>query len=327
MLSAWVRCYGICFRPARSWGAPANFAYHFDTLGARVGAHADVITRVGDDDHGRGILRRFHEMRLGTPTVQVDKVASTGTAHVKLSDNGDVDFTIKGNVAWDFLATTDEGLAAVGRADAICFGTLAQRSATSRNTIQQLVAAAPRNTLRIFDINLRQPFYSRRVIEDSLRLANVLKLNDEELPIVAEMFSSRGADTPSACSERGDAPSQKQNPNCTRSRPRPSKARSRASPRHSTFNWSLDLEEQTAVCSIKRAKNVGPTTGRFSLRLSTPWVLETPSPLHWFWGCFEKWTSTKSTRLRMRLREYAAPQSGATPQLPLEFAERFSGSQ
>jgi fructokinase len=177
-------------------GAPANFAYHVHALGEHFGALAGVITRVGEDDYGREILRRFYGMGLDSATVQVDKAAATGTAKVKLSENGVANFTIDENVAWDFIAPTDEGLAAVGHAAAICFGTLAQRSAISRTAIQRLVAATPANTLRVLDINLRQPFYSRRVIQESLQLANVLKLNDQELPIVAEMFSQCGADTP-----------------------------------------------------------------------------------------------------------------------------------
>ena len=173
-------------------GAPANFAYHAHALEAE----ARVITRVGKDDYGREIIRRFQEMGLPDATVQVDETAPTGTAKVELSGVGLAHFTIQENVAWDYVALTEAALAAARAADAICFGSLAQRSEPSRSTIQQLVAAAPAGALRVFDINLRQQFYSRSVIEDSLRLANVLKLNDDELPILAEMFNLIGADTP-----------------------------------------------------------------------------------------------------------------------------------
>jgi fructokinase len=170
-------------------GAPANFAYHAHSLGAE----AQVITRVGKDDHGREIIRRFHEMALPDTGVQVDETAPTGTAKVELSGDGLAHFIIQESVAWDFMAVTREALAVARRADAVCFGSLAQRCEPSRSTIQQLVAAAPVDALRVFDINLRQKFYSRDVIEDSLRLANVLKLNDDELPILAEMFSLAGS--------------------------------------------------------------------------------------------------------------------------------------
>jgi fructokinase len=170
-------------------GAPANFAYHAQVLGAQ----AQVITRVGNDDYGREIIRRFHEMGLPHATVQVDETAPTGTAKVELSRNGLAHFTIQENVAWDYIAATREALAVASAADAICFGSLAQRSEPSRNAIQQLVAATPAEALRIFDINLRQRFYSRALIERSLQLANVLKLNDDELPTVADMFSLTGS--------------------------------------------------------------------------------------------------------------------------------------
>jgi fructokinase len=169
-------------------GAPANFAYHAHALGAQ----AQVITRVGKDDHGREIIRRFHEMGLPETGVQVDETAPTGTAKVALSGDGLAHFTIQENVAWDHIALTREALATASEAHAICFGSLAQRSEASRNTIQQLVAATPADGLRVFDINLRQRFYSRDVIEQSLQRANVLKLNDDELPTLSEMFGLTG---------------------------------------------------------------------------------------------------------------------------------------
>ncbi len=172
-------------------GAPANFAYHAHALGAE----ARVITRVGKDDYGREIIRRFQEMGLPEAGVQVDETAPTGTAKVELSGAGLAHFTIQENVAWDFLAQTEEALAAAHQADAICFGSLAQRSEPSRSTIQQLVVVAPAGSLRVLDINLRQQFYSRGVIEESLRLANVLKLNDDELATLAAMFNSANTRT------------------------------------------------------------------------------------------------------------------------------------
>jgi fructokinase len=170
-------------------GAPANFAYHAHALGAQV----QLITRVGSDELGREILRRFRGMGLSDVTVQVDETAPTGTVKVELSGNGLAHFTIQENVAWDFIALTDETLAAARRADAICFGSLAQRPEKSRDTIRQLVAAAPADALKVFDINLRQKFYSREVIEESLRWADVLKLNDDELPTLAAIFEADGA--------------------------------------------------------------------------------------------------------------------------------------
>jgi len=173
---------------AQLGGAPANFAYHARALGAE----ASVITRLGRDDYGREGIRRFCEMGLPDSTIQVDHLRPTGTAKVEISGNGLAHFTIQEDVAWDHIALTAGALAAARAADAICFGSLAQRNVTSRNAIQQLVAAASPKALRVFDINLRQKFYTREIVEQSLQLANVLKLNDDELPVLAEMFCLTG---------------------------------------------------------------------------------------------------------------------------------------
>ena len=165
-------------------GAPANFAYHAHALGGR----SLVLTRIGTDRFGDEILERFKAMELPLGTVQLDGEAPTGTVTVRLNGNGVPHFVIHENVAWDGLEITETARGAVSQANAICFGTLAQRKPVSRETIQQLVGASPANALRVFDINLRQQFYSREIIEQSLVLANVVKLNDGELSILAEMF-------------------------------------------------------------------------------------------------------------------------------------------
>ena len=174
---------------AQLGGAPANFACHARALGART----QVITRVGKDDRGREIIRRFEAMGIDGAMVQMDEASPTGTVTVALSGNGIPAYTIHDNVAWDRIAATPEALAAVRAADAVCFGSLAQRSEASRTAIQRLVAATPADALRIFDINLRQHFYSREIIGPSLQLANVLKLNDSELPVLAQMFGAAGS--------------------------------------------------------------------------------------------------------------------------------------
>jgi fructokinase len=165
-------------------GAPANFAIHARSLGA----NAQIITRVGEDNLGREILLRFNEMSIADALIQIDPAKATGTASVTLHDGGIPRFTIQEDVAWDQLDLTETALVAVRAANAVCFGTLAQRHPISRQSIQRLVAAASADVLRVFDINLRPPFYSRESIEQSLNLANVLKLNDAELTILAEMF-------------------------------------------------------------------------------------------------------------------------------------------
>ena len=169
-------------------GAPANFAYHAHALGA----DAAVVSRVGNDHYGREILGRFKEQGLLAGTVQVDEEAPTGTVTVALQGEGVPRFIIHENAAWDRVQVTRAALEVVQEADAICFGTLAQRNAISRMSIQRLLGAASMEALRVCDINLRQEFYSRELAEQSMRMANVLKLNEGELPILAGMFELKG---------------------------------------------------------------------------------------------------------------------------------------
>ena len=164
-------------------GAPANFAYHCRSLGV----DARLVTRVGDDDWGRDVLDRFRELSLPTETVQVDPKLATGTVEVML-DAGQPRYKILENVAWDAIEANQAALTQVQGADAICFGSLAQRANASRQSIRALVAATRPGAFRVFDVNLRAPFIDRDVVAESLGLANVLKLNDAELPELAAMF-------------------------------------------------------------------------------------------------------------------------------------------
>jgi fructokinase len=169
-------------------GAPANFGYHAHALGAET----RVVSRVGDDLLGREILDRLRASGLSTDGISVDAGAPTGTVSVELAADGQPRFIIHENVAWDRITADEASRAFAARADVVCFGSLAQRREPSRSSIRTLVAATPAAALRVFDINLRQQFYSSEVVESSLRLANVLKLNDQELPVLAAMFGLRG---------------------------------------------------------------------------------------------------------------------------------------
>jgi fructokinase len=169
-------------------GAPANFAYHARALGA----DATLVSRVGDDEPGREILRRLAVAGIQVAALQVDAERPTGTVSVELSADGRPQYIIPEAVAWDAIEVNDAGLTAARRADAVAFGTLAQRSALSGATIRRLVAETPAGALRVFDVNLRQPFYSPDVIESSLALANVVKLSNAELSMLAEMYSLDG---------------------------------------------------------------------------------------------------------------------------------------
>lgn len=169
-------------------GAPANFAFHVAGLGIPAG----VVTRVGQDAYGDTIRTRFSEMRLPGELIQGDSTLPTGTVSVTLSPAGVPDYTIHEPAAWDRLAATPEALSAMETAAAVCFGSLAQRSGEARQAIQRLVTATPRGAWRIFDVNLRQRYYDRAVVEASLELANVLKLNEDEVPLVTDLFGVTG---------------------------------------------------------------------------------------------------------------------------------------
>jgi fructokinase len=177
-------------------GAPANFAYHANALGA----DARVISRVGHDEQGCELISSLEKIGLPTDCVEVDPVSPTGTVTVQLASNGEPHFTIHEGAAWDHIAGEEPGRRAVAVADAVCFGTLAQRHEQSRASIRTLLRATPSPALRILDVNLRQRYYTLPIIEESLELANVLKVNETELPILAGMLNLPG-DTRSQISQ------------------------------------------------------------------------------------------------------------------------------
>jgi fructokinase len=158
-------------------GAPANFAYITTLLGEK----GIVASRVGQDALGEKALRRMQELGLDTTEVQNDSEHPTGTVHVEVDDKGFPRYEIARPVAWDFLTWTPAWQKLAQNADAVCFGSLAQRSEASRETIQQFVQAS-KQAVKIFDVNLRQSFYSQPVLDYSMRLADIVKFNDEELP-------------------------------------------------------------------------------------------------------------------------------------------------
>jgi fructokinase len=170
-------------------GAPANFACHARVLGA----DGCLISRVGNDALGREILERLGKLGVSTQAVAIDPEHATGTVTVELTAGGQPCYTIHEGVGWDHLQPDGSLLSRIADADALCFGTLAQRCEPSRSTILQLVANAPERAVRIFDVNLRQDFYSREILDASARLANVVKLNDAELPVVSRLLGIPGA--------------------------------------------------------------------------------------------------------------------------------------
>lgn len=172
-------------------GAPANFAYHV----SQFGFDSCAISAIGNDELGQEIIDTFDKVGLHYCLPKVD--FPTGTVQVTLNDKGIPQYEICLGVAWDNIPLTEELLSMAKEAKAVCFGSLAQRSATSRATINAMLEAMPADTLKVFDINLRQQWYNREIIENSLHHCNILKINDEELDIVAPMLLSIKTD-PSA---------------------------------------------------------------------------------------------------------------------------------
>jgi fructokinase len=165
-------------------GAPANFAYMTNL----VGDTGIVASRVGDDDLGREAQERLQALGLQTSFVQVDKQHPTGTVKVDVDPAGQPTFTIATSVAWDSFEWTPEWGALAQRADAVCFGSLAQRCPESRGTIRSFLKAMRPEAIRVFDVNLRQNFYSSTILTESAALADIIKVNHEELPVVAKLL-------------------------------------------------------------------------------------------------------------------------------------------
>lgn len=163
-------------------GAPANFAYHV----SQFGLNGCAISAIGDDELGEEIIEKFEAVGLNHILPKVEQ--PTGTVKVTLDSKGIPQYDICLGVAWDNIPLTDEMLDVARNAQAICFGSLAQRSEVSRKTIHAFLDAAPKDALRVFDINLRQSWFTAEVISESLHRANVLKINDEELDVVATML-------------------------------------------------------------------------------------------------------------------------------------------
>jgi len=167
----------------RAGGAPANVAYH----ALQLGNQGVTASRVGVDDDGKELLNVLTSNGLDTAYIQQDDIAPTGTAEVTMSD-GEASYNIPRDSAWDRLAMTSQWLDLARSADAVCFGTLAQRDEISRRTIREFLAETPDACTKIADINLRPPHYTKEVIESSLEQADIIKLNEQEWKEIRRMF-------------------------------------------------------------------------------------------------------------------------------------------
>lgn len=176
----------------KAGGAPINFVYH----ASKLGADAYAISAVGNDEPGDEIMKEIGRIGINHIIAHVDY--PTGTVLVDLKD-GIPDYTIIENVAWDHIPLNDSMKALAEKADAICFGTLAQRSEVSRNTIQTILSLVPEQAYRIYDINLRQHFFTKEIITESLKHCNILKINEEEFLVLKQLFDIHDLNEMESC--------------------------------------------------------------------------------------------------------------------------------
>ena len=174
-------------------GAPANFAYH----AGQFGLDTIAISALGEDALAEETVEALKEHNLNYLMPRVPY--PTGTVQVTLAEGGIPTYEIKEGVAWDNIPYTNEMADIAKSARAVCFGSLAQRNSVSRENIRKFLADTPADCLKICDINLRQQFYSKEVLEDSFKLCNILKINDEELVVVNRMFGYDGLDMRQTC--------------------------------------------------------------------------------------------------------------------------------
>ena len=176
-------------------GAPANFAYHV----SQFGLSSCVVSAIGDDALGHEIVENFTSKGLKQ---HIDVVPyPTGTVQVEIDQAGIPQYDIKENVAWDNIPFTESLKSLALKTRAVCFGSLAQRNVVSRETINSFLDAMPKteDTLVVFDVNLRQGFYNKEILCNSMSRCNILKINDEELVAVSRMFGYPGIDLQDKC--------------------------------------------------------------------------------------------------------------------------------
>lgn len=176
-------------------GAPANFAYHV----SQFGLPSCVVSAVGNDALGKEIIENFTSKGLNHLIEEVPY--PTGTVQVEIDQAGIPQYEIKENVAWDNIPYTAKLEQLAKNTKAVCFGSLAQRNVVSRNTINRFLDAMPNNddTLVVFDVNLRQGFYNKEILCNSMKRCNILRINDEELVTVSRMFGYPGIDLQDKC--------------------------------------------------------------------------------------------------------------------------------
>lgn len=168
-------------------GAPANFIYRINSFGDR----GTLLSKVGNDKAGREARQALRSLGLSDENIQTDYEFPTGSVKVKINEQGIPDFNIITDVAYDHIEINTEMIEAFSEADCVCFGTLVQRYGISKNTLRELIHESP-DVVKFLDINLRKKCYTAASVEESLRMTNILKANDEELQMTKELLGLKG---------------------------------------------------------------------------------------------------------------------------------------
>lgn len=173
----------------RLGGAPANFVFHSQSLGMK----GYIVSAIGTDDLGKEILKNLKTLKLSSGYIEACDQFPTGAVTVDVDNKGVPSYLIREKVAWDHITWNDDLEKLAKSTDAVCFGSLAQRNPDSRHTINRFLEKTPQQAWRIFDVNLRQHFFSKELIENSLNHANILKLNEEEMHRLRDMLGVSGS--------------------------------------------------------------------------------------------------------------------------------------
>jgi len=164
-------------------GAPANFIYRINSFGDT----GTLLSKVGNDKAGKDIREALKNLAVSGENIQTDYEFPTGSVKVKVDEQGNADYNILTDVAYDHIEINTEMMEAFSEADCVCYGTLVQRYGISKNTLRELIHEAP-DVVKFLDINLRKKCYTANSVEDSLKMADILKTNDNELLITRELL-------------------------------------------------------------------------------------------------------------------------------------------
>lgn len=270
-------------------GAPLNVAIHAHQLASPVGGRGVIVSRVGQDHLGDQIIAELRERGMDPSWVQTDPDRDTGRVYVNIDAQGEPQFEIAGNAAWDWLNFDPEDETLARSCDAVCFGSLAQREAQARNAIYRFLAEA-RHAIRMFDVNLRQNYHDARTIARSCEMSTVVKLNTAELPVVCRLIGLDASDEDAGARALLD----------------------RFKLRHvvltrgekGTVIYSPQGKVEGAAASYPRAENADPVGAGDACSAGL------------LYGLVRRWPLQRTADLANHMGAFVASVAGATPKLP-----------